>query len=525
MPVLVSNIVLKLDEPESLVPGRAAAHLGVRPDEVADWRIVKRSLDARGRGVRFVHTIELSLTDPAVEAMAVRRGLARRTEERRPADLEPGTEHIQGRPVVAGCGPAGLFAAMKLAEYGYRPLVIERGSPVEQRGADVETFLRCAELDPDSNLLFGAGGAGAYSDGKLSTHAGGGRVRDVLHCLVEAGAPGDILVEGKPHLGTDLLAGTVANLCKRIVRQGGEIMWRCKLTGLSSEDGHLRAVETTRGRVDSNCLVLATGANARDTFTTLIESSLAMEPRPFQMGIRVEHPRELIDRAVFGRYAGHPRLGAVEYVLRGGAITSFCVCPGGVLVAASAEPDTVCTNGMSNRSHDGEFTNTALVATVQPEEFGPGPLAGLEFQRRWEREAFRLGGGDYCAPAQNVSDLIAGALRPLTRQPSYPFGVRPAPLDRVMPDSVCAAIAEALPKFETKIPGFTGQAGIAVGPEARASCPVRIVRDPKTHVSVSLDGVYPTGEGSGYSSGIMSSAVDGLKSAEAVIRRFAVPRG
>ena len=249
-----------------------------------------------------------------------------------------------------------------------------------------------------------------------------------------------------------------------------------------------------------------------------------MEPKPFQMGLRVEHPRDLIDRAVFGEFAGHPRLGAAEYVLSSQGVTSFCVCPGGVVLAACAEAETVCTNGMSVSARDSGFTNAALVATVQPEEFGNDPLSGLAFQRRWERKAFQLAGGDYAAPGQNVPDFLDGSLRALARQATYPFEVRPASMAQVLPSSVGQMIASALTEFERRIPGFVSDAGILIGPETRCSCPVRVVRDPTRRVSISTDGVYPAGEGSGYASGIMSSAVDGVKSAEALISRFAVPR-
>ena len=253
-------------------------------------------------------------------------------------------------------------------------------------------------------------------------------------------------------------------------------------------------------------------------------SGLAMEPKPFQMGLRVEHPRELIDRAVFGDMAGHPRLGAAEYVLSACAVTTFCVCPGGTVMAASAEPGTVCTNGMSPGARDGDFTNAALVTTVRPDEFGTEPLSGLAFQRHWERQAFEAAGGTYAAPAQTAPDFLSGRVRPIGRDSTYPFGVQPAALAEILPQSVAAAIGSAIREFERRIPGFAGDAGVLIGPEARASCPVRILRDRATRVSTSVDGVYPVGEGAGYAGGIVSSAVDGLRSAEAVIARFALPR-
>jgi uncharacterized FAD-dependent dehydrogenase len=275
---------------------------------------------------------------------------------------------------------------------------------------------------------------------------------------------------------------------------------------------------------ETNCLILAIGASARDTFQALVGSGVALESKPFQMGLRIEHPRELIDRAVLGPAAGHPRAGAAEYVLNAESVTTFCVCPGGVIVPASVEPGTVCTNGMSDSAREGAFTNSGLVTTLPTDAFGNEALAGVEFQRHWEREGFRAGGGDYAIPAQAAPDFLAGRIRPLPRRTTYPFGATPARLDSVLPAGVADAIRQALPAFEKRISGFSGPEGVLAGPEARVSCPIRMVRDRIRRVSVSVDGLFPAGEGSGYASGILSSALDGLRSAEAVVRRFAVPR-
>ncbi len=280
---------------------------------------------------------------------------------------------------------------------------------------------------------------------------------------------------------------------------------------------------TSRGRIETNGLVLATGAHARDTFALLRDAGLRMTAKPFQMGVRIEHPRELIDRAIYGRWAGHPRLGAADYVLSGQGVTSFCVCPGGVLVPACSESETVCTNGMSDRARDGDFTNGALVTTIQAGGAGSDALSGVEYQRRWEREAFFAAGADHSAPAQRASDFLKNRLRPVGRRTTYPLGERPAWMGRLLPESVAAALAAALEAFERRIPGFAGDAAVLLGPESRASCPIRMLRDQERMTSLSVDGVYPAGEGSGYAGGIMSSAVDGLRAADAVIARFAVP--
>lgn len=523
MAVRIHNVPLELAEPETLLAAKASKRLGMPLDTVTGMRIVRRAIDSRGGQVRLIYSLDLDLADPGAETAAVKAG-AMRVELPDIPILKPGSTEIRGRAVIIGCGPAGLFAALELARRGYPPLLIERGGPVAERHAQVTEFLSSRRLDPESNTLFGAGGAGAYSDGKLRTRIRDPRIRSIIEQLIAAGAPESIRVDARPHIGTDLLHGIVVNLCAEIIRLGGEIAWHTCLTGLRINAGALQAIETTDGSVATNCVILATGANARDTFTALATSGVAMQGKPFQMGARIEHPRELIDHAVYGRFAGHPRLGAAEYVLSAHGVTAFCVCPGGTIVAASAAPDTVCTNGMSASARDTDFTNSALVTTVSPDEFGGGPLDGLAYQQRWERKAFHLAGGDYTAPAQNVTDFLTGACRPIAGATTYPLGVRPVMLNEILPESVTSAIARALPQFEKRVRGFAGETGILIGPETRASCPVRILRDQTQRVSPNIDGLYPAGEGSGYSSGIMSSAVDGIKSAETVIARFAAPR-
>ena len=411
MPIRLQNLTLDVNEPGSLLARRAAERLDLPLLMIRHIQVVRRAIDARARQVRFVHTADVALSDPAAEAEAIAKGKAAAVEPAAAVRLNPGTEEVHGRIVVVGCGPAGLFAALQLAQMGYRPLLLERGGPIAERGRDVGRFLSSRELDADSNLLFGAGGAGTYSDGKLYSRIRDPRVRSVLERFVAAGAPKELLIEARPHIGTDRLHGVVANLCGELERLGGEIRWRERVTDLVVASGALRGVRTARGTIESNALILAIGGSARDTFEALRQSGLALEPKPFQMGLRIEHPRELIDRGIYGRHAGHPRLGAADYVLAAESVAAFCVCPGGVLVAACSEWGGVCTNGMSAQARDGEFTNAALVATVQPKEFGAGPLSGLEYQRSWEREAFQAGGGDYSAPAQGAEDFLAGRVR------------------------------------------------------------------------------------------------------------------
>jgi len=522
MSVRVHNISLEVDEPESGLREKAAQALELSGDAMTEVRVVRRAIDARRGHVRLVYSVDAELTDAAAEERALSAGGMPIKEV--VADVPvAGNEEVRGRVVVVGCGPAGMFAGLMLAEAGYAPLLVERGGGVADRDARVKEFLAARRLDGESNFLFGAGGAGMYSDGKLRTRIRDPRTRGIIEELISAGAPEGIRIDARPHVGTDRLRGIIERLCAKLVESGGEIAWHTRLTGLQVERGALRGVEPTGGAIETNCAILATGANARDTFAMLLSAGVAMEAKPFQMGARIEHSREMIDHELYGKWAGHPRLGAAEYVLSAKGVTAFCVCPGGELVAACVEPETVCTNGMSDSTRSGAYTNGALVRTVGPKEFGSGPLDGLAYQKWWEGKAFELAGGDYSAPAQRAADFLSGVCHPVSSGTTYRLGVRAVNLEKVLPECVAESIAEALPEFERRIRGFAGEAATLVGPETRASCPVRIVRDKTRRVSASVDGLYPAGEGSGYSGGIMSSAVDGVKGAEAVIMRYAVP--
>jgi uncharacterized FAD-dependent dehydrogenase len=421
------------------------------------------------------------------------------------------------------------MASLRLCEHGYRPLVLERGRRVPQRIDDVTSFLKGGPLNTESNLLFGAGGAGTFSDGKLYTRTGDPRVLEVLRRFTKAGAPPEILVEGRPHVGTDRLRLVVEKICRQIESGGGEILWGAPVREIIAHDNDVIAVRTPEAEIPAGTVIFTAGPYARDSFELLHRAGVAMACKPFQMGLRIEHPQDLIDRAVFGDAAGHPKLGAADYVLHARGepgVVSFCVCPGGQVLPAVAERSAVCTNGMSRYRRDSGFCNGALVATLAPGEFpGEGPLAGLEVQRHYERLAFTAAGGDYVAPAQTAPDFLRGVRGGVSGPTTYTRGVRSVLLDEILPATVASAIRRALKVFDKRIPGFAGKDALLLGPETCSSCPVRVLRAPETRESQSLVNLYPAGAGSGYAAGIMSSAVDGLLTAEAVIRRFTPPTG
>ena len=543
MRVELSNLRLPLDalagteaEQEVALREAVARALGVAPAEVRKARLLRRSIDARKKGaVRFVATVMAEVPDDA--SLRPARGVNLRPyEPPEPLAVPRVGRGTEPRPVVVGMGPAGLFCALALAEAGLRPLVVERGAPVGERVADVERFARTGALDPESNVQFGEGGAGTFSDGKLGTGIRSPHIRHVLEAFVEAGAPADILVDAQPHIGTDLLRGVVLRLRERIVALGGEVRFRTRLDGVAFGQGRLRSVGLTgpKGRAEelpASRLVVACGHSARDTFALLERAGLAMERKPFAVGARIEHPQALVDRAQYGAAAGHPLLGAARYKLaartaEGRGVYTFCMCPGGSVVAASSEPGGVCVNGMSLHGRDGANANSALLVEVRPDDLPErGPLAMVAWQQELERAAYRLaadaGGTPYQAPAQTVGDLVAGrAGSPSTLvEPTYPLGVRWCDLHRCLPGFVADALVEALPALDRRLRGFAHEQAVLTGVEARSSSPLRILRDEGLQAPVAPgvpSGLYPCGEGAGYAGGIMSSAVDGLRVALAI---------
>lgn len=564
----LSELKLPLDHRDEELPEAICRRLRVPREALRRVQLVRRSVDARRRGaIALVYCLDLDLDLPEAE----RRRLLRRFHNDphlRPAPdtryrpvAGPGTERPLPspgrRPIVVGAGPCGYFAALVLAQMGLKPLLLERGRPVKQRSADTFGFWKGQRpFDPDSNAQFGEGGAGTFSDGKLYSQVSEDErlVRKVLEELVAAGANSEILTLHRPHIGTFKLATVVRGLRQRIEALGGEVRFEARLQellldpepslGESAPRYRLRGVRLADGEeIAADQVILAPGHSARDTFARLQEQGVAMESKALAIGVRIEHPQALIDRARWGESAGHPRLGAAEYKLvhhcsNGRAVYSFCMCPGGLVVGATSEPGCVVTNGMSQHSRNERNANSGLVVTIEREDMEPwgryagDPLAGVAFQRHWEQRAFVAGGSDYSAPAQWVQDFLAhrssgedsSPLQQPALQGSYLPGLKLTNLDDCLPSLVCEALREALPAFERRIPGYIGADSLLTGVETRTSSPLRLPRDRQTLESINVNGLYPGGEGAGYAGGILSAAIDGIRLAEALALSLLRPR-
>ena len=520
----IQNIALSLDGGIPQLKKKAARILDLRPEAVTGLTLARQSIDARKKSdVHYVCTVDVAVTD---EEKVLARCRDRRVSLHRdiPYAFPPVRRSSSLPPVVVGMGPAGLFAALFLARNGLAPIVLERGRPVEERTTDVERFWSTGQLDPASNVQFGEGGAGTFSDGKLNTGTHDPRIATVFRELVAAGAPADILYQHKPHIGTDVLRDVVKNIRLELLRLGCDVRFGHKLAGLTLRDGVVAGltVEGPQGAYQLPCdaLVLSPGHSARDTFQMLHEAGVPMEQKAFAIGVRIEHPQSAVSLAQFG--PAWEKLPAADYKLschlpNGRSAFTFCVCPGGQVVAAASEEGRLVTNGMSRRARDGKNINGGFLVGVNPADFGSDhPLAGVAFQRHWEEAAFRLGGGGYLAPAQTVGDFLAG--RPSVRlgsvEPTYRPGVIPTELDRCLPGYVADTLRGALPVFDQKLRGFAAPDSLLTGVETRSSSPVRIIRG-ENFQSV-ITGLYPCGEGAGYAGGITSAAVDGIRVAEAV---------
>ncbi len=528
----ISNFRVPLTE-DTPLEQLAARRLKLPVHDICHVAIVRRAVDARRKtNITFVYTLEVEAAIPAGQVLSRLSG-DKDVVQVTPTvaeDIKPGGKPLTNRPIVVGAGPAGLLTAFMLAKHGYKPLLIERGRDVDHRARDIADFWSTGKFNEQSNVQFGEGGAGTFSDGKLTTRVNDPRMAEVLDILVAAGAPPEIKYLHKPHIGTDKLRQVVRNIRTQIIEMGGQVEFEARLTAIEIKDGRLTGITINDSRVlPCETLLLAIGHSARDTYQMLHQAKVAMEAKSFAVGVRIEHPQELIDRAQYGSSAGHPKLGAADYALVyqdravGRAAYSFCMCPGGLVVAAASEAGGVVTNGMSLFKRDSKIANSALAVTVNPADFGPSVLDGIEFQRRYERLAFALGGHNYQAPAQTVGDFLAGKSggSKYLVTPSYQPGVTPADLRECLPDFVAATLAKALPDFGRKINGFDHPGAVLTGVETRTSAPVRIIRG-QDYSSVNIAGLYPIGEGAGYAGGIMSAALDGLNAAISFIREYKV---
>jgi uncharacterized protein len=530
--IRLSELSLPLDSDPHALRASITRRLQIGRDDLLEYAVFKRSYDARKKNstISFVYVIDLAARDEAaiLERFAADPNV-RPSPDTSYHPVARAPQSLRERPVIVGFGPCGLFAALLLAQMGFEPIVLERGRDVRRRTADTWALWRRKILTPESNVQFGEGGAGLFSDGKLYSQIKDPKFygRKVMHEFVRAGAPPEIMYVSKPHIGTFRLAGVVAAMREEIIALGGTVRFQSRVEDLVIEDGRVRGVTLASGELfRTGHVVLAPGHSARDTFRVLQRRGVFIEAKAFSLGFRIEHPQSLIDRARLGRFAGHPELGAADYKLvhhaqNGRAVYSFCMCPGGTVVAATSELQRVVTNGMSQYSRKERNANAGIVVGVSPQlDFPEGPLAGVELQERLESRAYELGGGDYCAPGQLVGDFIRG--RPSTQfgeiEPSYKPGVRLGDLGPSLPGFAIEAIREALPAFGRQIRGFDRDDAVLTGIETRTSSPVRITRNQETLQSLNVAGLYPAGEGAGYAGGILSAGIDGIRVAEAVAK-------
>ncbi len=521
----LTEIRLPLDHPADDLKTAILKRLGIAASDLSFYTLFRRGYDARKRNaIVLVYTVDVEVKN---EAALLKKNIPHVTTapDMSYRVVAQAPQGLSERPVVIGTGPCGIFAGLLLAQMGFRPIILERGKEVRERTKDTWGLWRKGKLDPESNVQFGEGGAGTFSDGKLHSQIKDPKFygRKVLSEFVKAGAPEEIMYVSKPHIGTFRLVGVVEEMRHSIEALGGEIRFQSRVADIDIFDEQVRGVVLADGEhISTKHVVLAVGHSARDTFEMLHKRGVYMEAKPFSIGFRIEHPQSVIDRARFGANAGNPLLGAADYKLvhhasNGRSVYSFCMCPGGTVVAATSEAGRVVTNGMSQYSRNERNANSGIVVGITPEDYPGDVLAGVEFQRKWEARAFELGGKNYCAPGQRVGDFLAA--RPSTTlgsvNASYTPGVTPTDLASALPDYVIAAIREALPAFEKQIKGFAMDDALLTGVETRTSSPVRIKRGDNFQ-SINIKGLYPAGEGAGYAGGILSAAVDGIETAEAV---------
>lgn len=529
MPLRIRNLRLPVEHAECDLLPVIARRLDVRSEEISHWRLLKKSLDARNRSdLRFVYTLLVQLhgSDAQNTARVLHDPDIDVYEVDAFDDPPCGAAGLQHRPVIIGAGPAGLLAAYYLAKRGYHPLLLERGHPVKERVPAIRAFDRGGPHDVENNYLFGEGGAGCFSDGKLTCRMSGPDVDWVLQAFVDCGGRESLKYEHRPHLGSNKLPMICRNLRRKIEQWGGEYRFQCALEGLDIRNGRLVGITTSAGYIAASAVILGTGHSARDTYQMLYDAGVPMRSKAFQLGLRIEHPQANVNHWKYGRERYLDILGAADYslVAKGERdLYSFCMCAGGYVIPSVSEPGHLCTNGMSNSRHDTEFANSGLMVTLETNEFGSDhPLAGVELQRRYESAAFRLGGSEYFVPISWARDFLAGKGSTDRSIPSsYQRGTTAADLHGILPEAVLAAIHKGLPILDRKWNGLYLKDATLVGPEMRGSSPVRMDRDPHSRQSLGLAGLYPVGEGAGFAGGIVSAAVDGLRTAREIVRRFA----
>ena len=530
MPIRVSNLRLPVTAPEADLPHHLARRLGLGVADLSQWRILKKSLDARSsHDLQFVYTTLVELPEQVTKSSRVPFVPSPEIQFFEPLsfdDAVPGPDPLPERPIIVGSGPAGLLAAYYLALKGYRPLILERGEAVKDRVAAVREFDRGGEFDRENNYLFGEGGAGCFSDGKLTCRLEGPDVEWVLKSFVECGGRPSLVYENRPHLGSNKLPMICRNYRRKIEALGGEYQFGCRFEGIQIQDGRVVGIQTSSGHFPCSQLILGIGHSARDTYQMLYDLGVPLMQKAFQLGLRIEQPQSQINHHKYGRPEYETILGAADYTLQArGArdVFTFCMCAGGIIMPSISEPGMFCSNGMSNSRHDTPFANSGVMVTLEPNEFGNShPLAGMHLQQRYESIAFHLGRANYLSPIQSAGDFLKGrATNPATKLDcSYPRGVQPAELDQVLPPVVTNAIRQSLPIMDKKLRGDFLKQAILVGPEMRGSSPIRIDRDLITRQCPNIAGLYPVGEGAGYAGGIVSAAVDGLRSARVLVRQF-----
>lgn len=527
MKLMLRELSTSINNDKKSILGTIITKLKIAKSDIISYKILRRALDARNKkDIRFKYTVVLEIENNLAKNLIKTKKLSEYIEKK-PEPINRGTEKIKNRPVVVGAGPCGLFAAYTLAKYGFNPLIIERGKPIDERKADVELFHKEGKLNVDSNICFGEGGAGTFSDGKLTTRIKDLRAREVLKMFVKCGADEDILIDAKPHLGTDGMQKIIKKLRDEIINLGGEFIFNAKLCDISTEKGQVNGIKffykgDTKS-LDTDIIILAIGHSAKDTYRMLFDKGIHLEKKACAIGFRIEHKRTFIDDAQYGDFARSDNLGAAEYTLtakigdRG--VYSFCMCPGGVVVCSASSENELCINGMSYSARDMENSNSAIVATLLPSDSEDHPLGGLKLIEEIEKRAYNIGGG-YKAPTQKASDFIKEVITEKfdITEPSYRPKIVNADLNGLLPKDIERSIKEGLKVFDRRIKGFI-ENGVLTGVETRSSSPIRLTRD-ETMQSINLKGLMPGGEGAGYAGGIISAAVDGIKIGEHIAKQF-----